>query len=478
MSRTFRSLIFLFVISFLTISVSFASDDVKQVASVTKKEYGRVQYQTKEFKSSLSQVDEKFNNLNITSAYEDLNKLIYDNENKDYQLMILADKAVDLGFFDLANIAFSKISDIEIVSFDSENTRKLFFPKAEMSRDDIVFLAEAYSNIQHNDRKAEAVADISARFLDDTNDYANYVLAMGYLELNDIENAKKHIQIALSLNPNNLNYKILQSKIIANSKKNKKALKIVKNTKSEKVKYYPIRKKIDANEQYIKYKVENKPFMKDYHLGYYYYLMGEDNKSLRILQSAISKNNTRNALLYSLMSRVYVKNGEYEKAKAVATKAYNYNLSNMDTLLSLGDIAFEENKYKQALKYYKQATKCKNSATEVKLKLADTYAKLNNTKTSNNMYKKILSKDSLAYKAYYQVALSNPKDELAYLKRAVAINPNFSDAWIDLSRIMIENGNYTQAKKYLENAYYIDGNDFRYYYYQSLLMKKLNELNN
>ena len=144
----------------------------------------------------------------------------------------------------------------------------------------------------------------------------------------------------------------------------------------------------------------------------------------------------------------------------------------------LADIAFEENKYKQALKYYKQATKCKNSATEVKLKLADTYAKLNNTKTSNNMYKKILSKDSLAYKAYYQVALSNPKDELAYLKRAVAINPNFSDAWIDLSRIMIENGNYTQAKKYLENAYYIDGNDFRYYYYQSLLMKKLNELNN
>ena len=44
MSKTFRSLIFLFVISFLTISVSFASDDVKQVASVTKKEYGRVQY--------------------------------------------------------------------------------------------------------------------------------------------------------------------------------------------------------------------------------------------------------------------------------------------------------------------------------------------------------------------------------------------------------------------------------------------------
>lgn len=458
-------------------NVVVASDSVGDSPSV-KREYGRIQYQTKEFKSGLAHVDEKFNNLNISSAYEDLNKLIYDNENNDYYLMILADKSANFGFFDLANIAFSKISDLEIVALDADNTRRLFFPKTAMGREDIVFLAEAYSNILHNDRKNEAIADVSSRFANSTNDYADYILALGYLELNDIENAQKYIQRALAMNPGNLNYKILQSKIVANLKRNKKALKIVKTTKSEKVGYYPIKTKIEANEQYIKYKVEKQPFMKDYHLGYYYYLMGEDNKSLRVLQSAISKNNTRNALLYSLMSRVYVKNGEYEKAKAVATKAYDYNLSNVNTLLSLGDISFEEQKYKQALKYYKQAAKSNSSATDVKLKLADTYAKLNNTKTSNSMYKKILNKDSSAYKAYYQVGLSNPDIELSYLKKAVAINPHYSDAWIDLSRIMIENGNYSQAKKYLENAYYIDGNDFRYYYYQSLLMKKLNELNN
>lgn len=467
-------LILAFLLSSGTFSV--ASDNVVQNLSA-KKEYGRILYQTNEFKSGLAHIDEKFKNLNINSAYEDLNKLIYDNETNDYYLMILADKAVDFGFFDLANIAFSKISDVELATFDTENTRRLFFPKTLMTREELVFLAEAYSNILHNDRVPEAIADILARFNDYNNDYADYVLSMGYLESGDIENAQKYIQKAISINSENLNYKILQSKIIANLKKNKKALKIVKNTKTEKVGYYPIKKKIDANEQYVKYKVEKKPFLKDYHLGYYYYLIDEDNKSLRVLQSAISKNNTKNALLYSLMSRVYVKNGEYEKAKAVATKAYNYNLSNVNTLLSLGDIAFEENKYKQALKYYKQAAKSRDSATDVKIKLADTYAKLNNLKTSNNMYKKILNKDSLAYKACYQVALSNPEEELSYLKKTVAINPYYSDAWIDLSRIMIENGNYSQAKKYLANAYYIDGNNFRYYYYQSLLMKKLDELN-
>lgn len=469
------------VFSILAILVStnigYASDEVENT-SYAKKEYGRVQYKTKEFKSSLTQIDEKFNNLNINSAYEELNKLIFDYENNDYYLMILADKATNLGFFDLANIAFSKFSDIEISEFNANNTRNLFFPKSVMNKEDIVFLAEAYSNIQYNDRKNEAITDVNTKFTNKENDYADYILALGYLELDDIENAQKHIQKALTKNPNNLNYKILQSKIVASQKKkNKKALKIVKNIKSEKVSYYPIKKQIDANEQYVMYKLEKKPFMKDYHLGYYYYLLGEDNKSLRVLQSAISKNNSKNALLYSLMSRVYVRNREYDKAKVVATKAYDYNLSNVNALLSLGDISFEENKYKQALKYYKQAAKSNSSATEINLKLADTYAKLNNTKTSNDMYKKILKKDENAYQSYYQLALTNPNIELSYLKKAVAINPHYSDAWIDLSRIMIENGNYSMAKKYLENAYYIDGNDFRYYYYQSLLIKKLEELN-
>ena len=115
--------------------------------------------------------------------------------------------------------------------------------------------------------------------------------------------------------------------------------------------------------------------------------------------------------------------------------------------------------------------------TEAKLKLADTYAKLNNQKTSASIYEKIAKHDATAYEAFYKMALNNPEIELSYLKRSVAINPNFKDGWIDLSRIMIENGNLAQAKKYLENAYYIDENDFRYYYYHSLLLKKTEELN-
>ena len=457
---------------------TFAKPASTDIMPIQKTQYGKVQYSAKEFRTSLEAINNKFMNLNINSAYEDMSGMIIDSEGHDYYLMLLADKAVSLGFYDLAEQSYSKISDYEIAHIDSENTQKLLFPKYKMSSDDIVIIAEAYSNIQYNDRSSEAIKDILEKITTlDKNDYANYVLALGYLKVNDLENAKKYVHDAISINPVNLNYKILQSKVIADTKKNKKALKLAKSSKGNNVGYYPIKKYIETNEEYIKYKTEKRDWLKDYHLGYYYYLNDDNSKALRVLQSAISKNNSRNAVLYSLMSRIYVKNGDFEKANSVATKAYNYNLSNINTLLTLGDVAYENSKYKQALKYYKKAAKSRSSVTEAKLKLADTYAKLNNSKTSASLYQKIAKNDITAYEAFYHMALNNPETELSYLKKSVAINPNFKDGWIDLSRVMIESGNLAQAKKYLENAYYIDENDFRYYYYHSLLMKKTEELN-
>lgn len=464
------------VMAGVTMPTVFA-EEASHIAPVQKTQYAKIQYTAKEFKSALESLNKKFMNLNVQTVYEDMSGMIIDSEGHDYYLMLLADKAVSFGFYDLAKLAFSKVSDYDIAHYDSENSQKLFFPKYNMKTDDIITLAEALSNIEYNDRSSEAIKDILDKVTNiEKNDYANYMLALGYMKLGDMDNAKKYIANALSLNSSNLNYKILQSQVVASGKKPKKANKIAKEMKKNVIGYYPIKQKIDLNEEYIKYKTEKQPWLKDYHLGYYYYLNNDNSKALRVLQSAISKNNSRNALLYSLMSRIYVKNGDYEKAGIVASKAYDYNVSNVNTLLSLGDIAYENNKYKQALKYYKKAASTHSNATEAKLKLADTYAKLNNSK-STSIYAQLIKSDNTAYEAFYQLALNNPEIELSYLKKSVAINPNFKDGWIDLSRVMIENGNLAQAKKYLENAYYLDGNDFRYYYYQSLLIKKTEELN-
>ena len=466
-NKFIKNSIYLLAILILGSSASFAEQNLSPIqesdALPSNTQYAKINYTAKAFKSAVEGVTNKFTNLNISSSYDDLKRLIFDNENNDYYLMILADKATSLGFFDLAALSFSKISDFEIAQMDSEYTQKLFFPKYKLSSDEILALSEAYSNIEYNDRSNVAIEETLKSRNISLNDYANYILALGYMKTDDIENAKKYIQTAIELNPDNLSYKILQSQVIASTKKNKKALKIVKNTNKTDVGYFPIKQKIESNAEYIKYKTERQPWLKDYHLGYYYYLRNDNSRALRVLQSAITKNNSRNALIYSLMSRIYIKNGDFERA--------------IDTLLSMGDVAYEHGKYKQALKYYKKASQTRSNATEAKLKLADTYSKLNNTKTSNSLYKNIAKKDNTAYRAYYHIALANPDIELTYLKKSVSINPNFKDGWIDLSRVMIENGNLELAKKYLDNAYYIDGNDFRYYYYQSLLLKKTEELN-
>ena len=61
--------------------------------------------------------------------------------------------------------------------------------------------------------------------------------------------------------------------------------------------------------------------------------------------------------------------------------------------------------------------------------------------------------------------------ELTYLKKALAINPDFKDGWIDLARFEISKEDYEKALSFLNIAKYIDENDFRYYYYLGLVLK-------
>ena len=69
------------------------------------------------------------------------------------------------------------------------------------------------------------------------------------------------------------------------------------------------------------------------------------------------------------------------------------------------------------------------------------------------------------------MALLDKSREFEYLKKSLAINPKFKEAWIDLARVEIDKNNFDNASNYLAIAKYIDENDFRYYYYQGLVYK-------
>ena len=272
------------------------------------------------------------------------------------------------------------------------------------------------------------------------------------------------------MNPKNLNYKKLKAEILSQSKKPQDAYKIIAYIKSQKLYSSDFTGKINSLEHYILYKSKKNYSEKMYHLGCYYYYENESAKSIRTLQTALGNKKKLNGEIYSMLSRVYLDSKDYDKAQDTASKALKINGNDSQALVVLGDLSYRNKDYKSAMKYYKSSQS--NNSYISDLRIAQVYEQTGKEKKAYEIYEKLLKTYDNCYVAYYKIALKDKSKELPYLKKALAINMNFKDAWIDLGRYSIEQQKYSDAKKYLKNVFFIDENDFRYYYYQGLLAKK------
>ncbi len=415
---------------------------------------------------------DRFMQSNVKSAYADFKILIENMDNNDYAYMQMAEKMADIGFFNLSELAASKIDDKTLSDFLTDDIKMYYFPSHRLKSDDEVYLGEVFSNIIYNDQSREATAElVKNTSLLSESDYANYIAALGYLKSSDIVNAGAYIDTAISMNSQNLNYKKLKAEILSQGKKPKNAIKLVEYIKAQKLYTSDFTRKVNSLEQYVLYKSEKNYAEKMYHLGFYYYYENELAKSVRTLQGALTTKKKHNKDVYALMSRVYYDMQDYEKALDTALKVNKMDNNNAVALLVLGDLSFRNGDFKTALKYYRDAESNDKISSICPLKVALTYEQLGKEKKATEIYEKILKTYSDCYMAYYKIALKDKSKEIAYLKKAIAINANFKDAWIDLGRVAIERQDYNEAKNYLGVANYIDENDFRYYYYQGLIAK-------
>lgn len=414
----------------------------------------------------------KYIQSNVKSSYSDFEVLIESISPLDYVYLQTAEKMADLGFFNLSELSVLKLQDEDISYMLSEDVKHFYFPAVKLSPNDEIYLAEMYSNIVYNDQSREVTAElVKNTALLQKNDYANYIAALGYLKSNNIIDAEKYIDTAISKNPKNLNYKKLKAEILAQSNKPQNALKVVEDIKKQNLLTTQFKRKVDSIEQYTLYKTKKNEFEKKYHLAYYFYYENELNKSMRTLQTAFNTKKSNNKNVYALLSRVYYDLKEFEKAEDNATKAYKLDKSNVIALLVLGDLAYRDNNFEEALKYYENAASKEKQSYTPDIKVADTCQKLGKNKKAFEIYSKILRTHSDCYEAYYNMALLDKTRELPYLKKSVAINSQFKDGWIDLARVAIGANKLNLASNYLAVAKYIDENDFRYYYYQGLVYK-------
>ena len=414
----------------------------------------------------------RFIQSNVKSAYNDFKILIETVDSNDYAYMKFAENMADIGFFNLSEKACSKVEDKAISDFLTEDIKLYYFPKKKLKTDDEIYLGEVFSNIVYNDQSREATSElIKNTALMTESDYANYVAALGFLKSNEFIDAGKYIDIAIKMNPQNLNYRKLKAEILSQGKKPQNAIKIVEYIKSQKMYSTEFNRKVSSLEQYILYKSKKNYSEKMYHLGYYYYYENETAKSIRTLLGAIGTKKKLNCEIYGILARVYFDSQDYEKALDAASKSLKIS-DNTSAFLVLGDLSYRTNDYKTALKYYKSAEARDKSSSVPAVRIAQTYEQLGKEKKALDIYDKLLKTYNDCYIAYYKVALSDKTKEVAYLKKAISINIDFKDAWIDLGRISMEKEDFAKAKKYLRIANYIDENDYRYYYYQGLIAKK------
>lgn len=414
----------------------------------------------------------RFMQSNVKSAYSDFQMMIDGIQPSDYAYLQIAVKMSDIGFFNLARKALDKVSDEMLAVLLNEEIQRFYFPAVKLSKADEVYLGEMFSNIIYNDQSKEATAElVKNAMLMQGSDYANYIAALGSIKSGNKEDALKYIDVAILKNSNNINYQKLKAEILSQSKNSKPALKIVEHIKTQPFLTKEFSDKVSSLEQYILYKTQKVDSLKNYHLAYHYFYEEELNKAMRTLQSSISAKKKYNKDIYALLARVYFEMKEFEKAQDMAEKAINLDKNNVMALLVLGDVEYRNKNYEVALKYYTKASSKDKQLPMAQVKSAITYKALNKEQKSKEILAKVLKTHSDCAEAYYYMALYDKDREVPYLKKSLAINLTYKDAWIDMARVEIERQNLRLAKKYLAIAKYIDENDFRYYYYQGVISK-------
>ena len=103
--------------------------------------------------------------------------------------------------------------------------------------------------------------------------------------------------------------------------------------------------------------------------------------------------------------------------------------------------------------------------------LAKTYLALEKDKKSKKLYEKLLKKHGNDEELLVDSLKVFPQKSDYYLPKVASIDISNNDIWLGLANLAIRDNNFTMATTYLNNSYYIDANNFKYYYYLSLVLR-------
>ena len=426
-------------------------------------------------KSKYASAENRFIQNNIKASYDDFNDLVSSANHDDYVFLLYGMKMAEYGLFDLSDKLIERLDNNHFTASYVKDIRKFYYPSGILLQKDIITLADAYSNIVYNNMALETTSELVNSASIDESDYKNYLIALGYYKSNNPQKALKYINNAIKENGTNINYLCLKAKILSDSNKTSQALKVLKEIKKAEFLTIDFKQKVRATEEYVLYKTSKSETLKDYHLAYYYHLQDKSLLATKVLQSAIISAKKYSTDIYALLGRIYYENNEPLKAKEFSSRAYNENKHNYLAVLTMADLSYDANDYVNSLKYYKKAKKQTKDPAPV-VGIAKSYLALNKSSKAKKMYEKLLKDNKMNEDLLVESLKVIPQRVDYYLPRVASIDLSNNDIWLGLANYAIKDGNYTMAITYLNNSYYIDENNFKYYYYLSLVLRAKGEI--
>jgi len=466
-----KLLIISYLIFYMMPSV-YAETALKPLKITTESSIANVDIVLKDnyIKSKYVSAENRFIQSNVKASYDDFNDLILKANHDDYVFLLYGIKMAEYGLFDLSDSLIQKLDNNHFTASYVKDIQRYYYPTSILNQKDIIGLADAYSNIVYNNMALETTSELinSANF--DESDYKNYLIALGYYKSNNLKLALKYIDYAIKQNDISINYLSLKARILADLKKSNQALKVLAEIKKIPFLTIDFQQKVRSTEEYVLYKTSKSETLRDYHLAYYYHLQNKSLLATKVLQSATLTAKQYSSDVYSLLGRIYYENNEPEKAEEFASRAYREDKKNYLATLTLADVSFDTKRFNDALKYYKKAkTQTKDVAPMVGI--AKSYLALENSAKAKKMYEKLLQKNKMNEDLLVESLKVIPHRVDYYLPRVASIDLTNNDIWLGLANHAIKDGNYKMATTYLNNSFYIDENNYKYYYYLSQVLR-------
>ncbi len=470
MSKVFRKLLISTLI--LASVTACRAEEVKQLKVKAETNVANMDMVIKDnfVKSKYASAENRFAQNNIKASYDDFNDLIQRASHDDYVFLVYGMKMAEYGFFDLSDALIKKLDNNIFTSSYVKDIRKYYYPSAMVNPKDIIYLADAYSNIMYNNMAIETTSELLNSNQASESDYKNYLISLGYYKSNNLQQALKYINNAIVENDTNINYLSLKAKVLADLNKPKQALKVLDKIKKTEFATVDFQNKVRSVEEYILYKTSKDEPLKDYHLAYYYHLQGKSLLATKVLQASVLQAKQYSPMIFSLLGKIYYENDESLKAQEFASRAFREDKNNYLAAITLADISYDNRKFEDALKYYKKAQKLTKDA-EPDVGVAKTYLALEKDKKSQKLYEKLLKKHNTNEELLVESLQVFPQKADYYLPKVASIDISNNDIWLGLANLAIRDNNFNMAATYLNNSYYIDANNFKYYYYLSLVLR-------